>query len=370
LIAIVEKKINDSGVEYKRIIVYMIKQARVLFCWLCLTILAGCNVSIFSTPDNFPEPTHIYETVSAGLTATARATESITLTPPAIKTPNPGVTSLIARTTPVVYASETSPARTQGVLPCNRASAGKPSIDVTIPDGMTLKPGQPFSKTWRVTNSGSCTWTSDYALVWFSGESFSSVQKQNFAFEVPGGQSIDITIDMVAPDQAGVHQSNWKFVAPNGSFFGLGPAGDAPFWVRIVVEALSTPGTEGAAGSTQTPAVAMIDTVILGSNQGIDLDVGTINAGASDDIGIAGNVNGVPSLMPLNGARAALFGFREPAETDCRVATLSSEGIVLSTIPENSYFCFRTNMGLPGFGRLSNVTNQSLTLIYTTWMVP
>lgn len=349
----------------------MIKQARVPCFLLCLTILAGCTVPFFPTPDSFPEPTHIYQTVSAGLTATAYATSVLTLTQPVRRTVTPGPEPLISLTTPANQVTGMTPAAiNQTAMPCNRASAGKPSIDVTIPDGTFLAPGEPFSKTWRVVNNGSCTWTGDYSLVWFSGDSFSSIRRQNFSADVAGGQSVDITVDMVAPDQAGIHQSNWKLSAPNGSLFGLGPAGDAPVWVRIEVEDLSTPAADSGSTPTPTVAVAMKDTVILGSNQSIDLDIGKINAGPADDLGIIANRKNASSLMPLNGARVVIFGLQAPIEADCRVATLSNEGIVLSTIPENSYICYRTNMGLPGFGKLSNITNTSITLFYTTWMVP
>lgn len=349
----------------------MIKQARVPCFLLCLTILVGCSVPFFPTPESFPEPTHIYQTVSAGLTATAYATSVLTLTQPVLRTVTPGPNTLISLTTPAARVTVTAPAAVDlTALPCNRASAGKPSIDVTVPDGTLLKPGEAFSKTWRVVNSGSCTWTSDYALVWFSGDSFSSVRRQNFSADVPGGQSVDVTVDMVAPDQAGIHQSNWKFSAPNGSLFGLGPAGDAPVWVRIEVENLSTPAADLGSTPTPTSVVAMKDTVMLGLNQSIDLDIGKINAGPADDLGIVANGNGTPSLMPLNGSRVVIFGSQAPIEADCRVATLSNDGIVLSTISENSYICYRTNAGLPGFGKLSNITNNSFTLFYTTWMVP
>ncbi len=348
----------------------MIKQVQVPFLLLCLTILVGCSVPIFSTSENFPEPTHIYQTVSAGLTATANATFMVALSPQVLKTTTPDPTYLIVQTTPSIKSTVTVPVATGSDIPCNRAMAGKPSIDVTVPDGTRLAPGQPFSKTWRVINSGSCVWTGDYALVWFSGESFSSVQRQNFTVDVPVGQSIDIIVDMVAPDQPGIHQSNWKLGAPNGSLFGLGPAGDAPFWVKIEVEDIYTPAAEVAATMTPTSIVEMTDTIILEMNKGIDLDVGTINAAAANDLGVGKDENGMPVVMPLNGARMAIFGSEQPAEADCSVDTLSSNAIILSKIPQNSYLCYRTNMGLPGFGKLSNITDSSLTLYYTTWMVP
>ena len=46
---------------------------------------------------------------------------------------------------------------------------------------------------------------------------------------------MEISVDMVGPAKAGTFQSNWKLRNAGGVLFGIGPNGDAPFWVRIVV---------------------------------------------------------------------------------------------------------------------------------------
>lgn len=349
----------------------MIKQARISFLLLCLTILVGCSIPFSTNPGSFPEPTHIYQTVSAGLTATAAATQESMLTQAVSDTSTPDPTFVVNRITqPVqtIYPATASPSKTP--LPCNRSSAGKPSIDVTISDGTRFNPGEPFSKTWRLVNSGLCTWTKEYSLVWFSGESFSSIHNQYFTDEIPGGQSIEITVDMVAPDSPGIHQSNWKLRAADGSLFGLGPAGDSPIWVRIEVINSGIPSEGMTPTLTPTSVVAMKDTVVLELNQNLDLDIGKINSSSAADLGIFGNGTKPASLTAMNGARIGIFGSQIPTEADCRVATLSSDGFPLKTIPENAYICYRTNQGLPGFGKLSNITENSLVLFYTTWMVP
>jgi Ig-like domain from next to BRCA1 gene len=349
----------------------MINQARIFFLLLCLTILVGCSIPFSTTPGSFPEPTHIYQTVSAGLTATAAATQVSKFTQAVSDTFTPAPTSLVNRITPpvqTVYPAPFSPSKT--ALPCNRSSAGKPSIDVTISDGTSFKPGEPFSKTWRLVNSGSCTWTREYSLVWFSGESFSSIHNQYFANEIPGGQSVDIMVDMVAPDKPGIHQTNWKLRAADGSLFGLGPTGDSPIWVRIEVIDSGVVSENITPTLTPTSIVAMKDTVVLELNQNLDLDIGKINSSEAADLGIIGNGTVPASLTAVNGARIGIFGSQNPTEADCRVATLTSDGIPLNTIPENTYICYRTNQGLPGFGKLSNITENSLVLFYTTWLIP
>src|SRR5690349_5782138 len=40
--------------------------------------------------------------------------------------------------------------------------------DVTVPDGTNFPPKATFTKTWRLKNIGSCTWTTSYQIVFFS----------------------------------------------------------------------------------------------------------------------------------------------------------------------------------------------------------
>ena len=41
---------------------------------------------------------------------------------------------------------------------------------VTVPDGTVFNPGDTFTKTWRLENTGSCAWTTGTALVFTSGD--------------------------------------------------------------------------------------------------------------------------------------------------------------------------------------------------------
>jgi len=68
--------------------------------------------------------------------------------PPPTVTPLPPLTPT---QTPFTVPPTVSPAG------CDRASF---IADVRVPDGTLFTPGAAFSKTWRLKNSGSCTWTS------------------------------------------------------------------------------------------------------------------------------------------------------------------------------------------------------------------
>jgi hypothetical protein len=116
-------------------------------------------------------------------------------------------------------------------IPCNRMQFIK---DVNYPDDTELAPGTVFDKTWRIKNTGSCTWNSNYVLIFDHGDALSapaSVQLTNGT--VPPDTEVDVTVKgMKAPDQPGSYQGFWKLRDGTGYVFGIGDAGKA-FWVKI-----------------------------------------------------------------------------------------------------------------------------------------
>ncbi len=49
------------------------------------------------------------------------------------------------------------------------------------------------------------------------------------------GQTVDLSMNLIAPEVAGKYQGNWQFEAPSGKVFGVGDAADQPIWLRIRV---------------------------------------------------------------------------------------------------------------------------------------
>jgi hypothetical protein len=107
--------------------------------------------------------------------------------------------------------------------------------DVTILDDTRFSPGENFTKTWRLSNSGTCTWSSKYALDFVDGDQMSGKSPQLFTSEVPPGQTIDLSVDLTAPASNGTYRGNWMLQNENGDHFGLGIDGNKPFWVQITV---------------------------------------------------------------------------------------------------------------------------------------
>lgn len=91
--------------------------------------------------------------------------------------------------------------------------------DVTIPDGTVIGPGAGFTKTWAIQNSGTCAWGAGYNLVFVAGESFGAAAAQLVPPAQPG-QTVNVSVNMVAPVVFGPHGSVWQLRASNGALFG------------------------------------------------------------------------------------------------------------------------------------------------------
>lgn len=107
--------------------------------------------------------------------------------------------------------------------------------DVTIPDKTEIDADHQFVKTWRLQNTGTCTWTIQYELVFNSGNQMSGAKKTNaIIVPVEPGKVIDISVTLRAPKTEGTYKGFWNLEDQYGNPFGLGPAGK-PFYVEIVV---------------------------------------------------------------------------------------------------------------------------------------
>ncbi len=98
----------------------------------------------------------------------------------------------------------------------------------TVPDGTQKDAGQHFAKTWRVKNTGSCTWNSGYRLVFVAGDKMGGPTSQALAQDVRPGESIDLIVDLTAPASNGEYRGTWKLQSNEGEQFGN-------YWVLIRV---------------------------------------------------------------------------------------------------------------------------------------
>jgi hypothetical protein len=160
-----------------------------------------------------------------------------------------------------------------------------------VPDGTTFQPNTAFSKTWRLKNVGTCTWT-NYSLIFDSGEKMSGPDSAVIPTSVAPGQTVDITISLTAPATAGTYRGYWKLKNNSGVPFGIGTAATKSFWVEIYVAGTAvTPVVTVTPGTPVAPATPIAGTVYdFAAN--ICAATWITGAGTQPCPGSEGNING------------------------------------------------------------------------------
>lgn len=180
--------------------------------------------------DEQERATAVAETVAAELTsrpvtetveATLQATAGSTATAEPTQTPPPTATNAPTSTLPPTATS----------IPCNRATF---VTDVTYPDGSEVEVNKGFVKTWRLRNSGSCTWTSGYRLIFSHGDRMNAPDEVVLTGgTVAPGQTVDVSVNLTAPNTAGTYKGEFRLKSSDGQVFGIGAGGNSTFYVEI-----------------------------------------------------------------------------------------------------------------------------------------
>lgn len=195
---------------------------------ILLSLLLG--MSACNLPSN-ATPTHGADVAltSAAQTVEANMTQAAILNPPTI----PPTSTLGFSTATLAIATTRVPANT--AVPTQTCDVAQFIDDVTIPDGTVLEPNETFTKTWRLKNTGTCSWTTSYAIVFSSGDSLGGPATQTLTGNVNPGQSLDISVNLKAPATPGNYRGYWKLRNGSGVLF-------AQFYVDIkVASATPTP---------------------------------------------------------------------------------------------------------------------------------
>ncbi len=173
-------------------------------------------------------------TTGALQTQVAQLQTQVAVTPteaPPQDTATPTIVPPTATPTLVPTATAVPPTPTPSI-PCNAIAFVR---DVTIPDGSVLTPGMYFTKTWRLRNVGSCTWTPLYDLVFVSGDSMGAPAAVDMPGYVQPGEVIDLSVSMTAPAYEGNFRGYWRLRDAQGVLFGLSSSGSS-FYVDIRVQ--------------------------------------------------------------------------------------------------------------------------------------
>ena len=201
------------------------KKKPILVLVAALTFLAACAPAtpVEPTPDVNVIRTSAASTVVAELTLTA-AFFTPTTQPLPTETPTLDPALIPATETPISLATldPTIAALTPDAL-CDDYSFDLSTLDVTIPDGTPMTPGQEFTKTWKIKNTGICTWDTSYkALFAYSDPPLERMGAQPIPLTtlVAPGQEVDVSVQFKAPTTPGAYTGYWTMVNAKGAEFG------------------------------------------------------------------------------------------------------------------------------------------------------
>lgn len=303
-----------------------IKRVLPLLLFTAVLALSACNMPNGAATEDVVA-TNAAETVAAELTSSAGESPAATDTPaPATATDEPEAT-----------ATEAEPSATPEATGCtDRASF---VTDVTVPDDTNFAAGESFTKTWRLRNSGTCTWTTEYDLIFDSGRAMDGPASKALTGNVPPNSTVDLSVDLTAPETEGTHRGNWMLRNAEGVSFGIGSQAQTAFWVQIVV------------GPTPTPEPEVYNTAkdTLKPSFYVDLDEGDFSPSDEDrDLWYHSVSDDERYLEPQNGAIIDLWEDGVPSYGECEGADLSGDDLSFDDFGEGDWICFKTNEGRIG----------------------
>nr|XP_002127436.1 uncharacterized protein C6orf106 homolog [Ciona intestinalis] len=158
--------------------------------------------------------------------------------------------------------------------------------DITIGEGEAIPPGTDFIKTWRFQNSGVEKWPLGCTLRFVNGERMSSPEWISVG-EVQPHETVDVSVKMRSPINAGLYQGQWRMFTR-----GMAPFGDI-IWVIISVEVGGLLGVtqQMSQFSTGTNNQHQLNTTQnnpfavdgLGANMDVNVSFGSNNGGQTFD---------------------------------------------------------------------------------------
>ena len=204
---------------------HITRSQKFLFLALVLATVMACSRFAAATPQPAATLDSLY--TAAAQTLEAMSTQGAgTITPVStgtlfVSTPNATPFSTFTTVPPV--------------QPVSRCDAAAFVSDITYPDGSNVSLGSTFTKTWRIQNAGTCTWTTAYALVFVSGERFGAPASVSIPGNVAPGQTIDLSINLTAPNNSGRYRGDWKLRNASGTLFGVGSSASSNFYVDVSI---------------------------------------------------------------------------------------------------------------------------------------
>ena len=189
------------------------------------TIQSGAETMVVSL---LQTQTALAPTATNTFIPTATATTGPTTTPLTLPSPIASVTQgviFFSSPTPTGTFYTATPNPSTLANGCNNLALIR---DVTVPSGTVMKPGESFTKTWQVANTGTCDWLYVYYFVFVSGNDMKP-ENVRLGDKVPPKEWRQVSINLEAPKQPGSYTGYWRLADGSGKPFG------ATLGVSIVV---------------------------------------------------------------------------------------------------------------------------------------
>lgn len=196
--------------------------------------------------------------------------------------------------------------------------------DLSIPDDTVFPPEADFTKVWQLRNNGTCPWTTAYSIVFVGGDQMGAADAYLLDQTVAPGQTLDVSIDMVAPALPGTYRGNWQVADADAEPFGIDGFIEDAFWLQIVVEedapAAATPlPNSGVIGGVvwedlcvnSNPGTGCVETA---EGSGVFVADGSFGSRESALSGIV--ISLAEGLCPADGTLPAAAALLETAVTD------------------------------------------------------
>jgi len=169
-----------------------------------------------------PETPGTY-TVSASVVGFDHGSVTVTI-------PEPEVTEMVAMTVTEAVTETTALTDTATLTETDETDEGEEAdegecldavyaADVSVPDNTQFDNGEAFEKTWRVSNNGTCAWPEDTVLAFASGEQMGAPESVEVGAVEPD-QTVEVSVKMEAPAEAGSYTGVWRMKAADGFFGG------------------------------------------------------------------------------------------------------------------------------------------------------
>ena len=212
--------------------------------FLFVTVIIAMTVTACGGTDATPPSSD--EILASVNTAVALTSMSQPIAPKAPEVDQPAVTlTPIPFPTATLMSPLSSPTTYTSYVAASVCESSAYISDVTILDGTVFSPGETFTKTWRIKNTGTCTWSSTYSIIFSSGEEMSG---ETTEIEQTVGPSAtgDISVELTAPDTNGTYTGYWILANSSGIAFGN------YVYVQIVVSSSSSTSTATSTTTSDT----------------------------------------------------------------------------------------------------------------------